>query len=118
MTDPWGYALYHQIDEFLSYLSTFTPNDITEKRISHWWVKVWRKEFNCSVKGLENFEVCEENMTLSWSVIDKLYDAFLPYVIEAVYAVAHAIHNIYFCTEPHGLLPVGNVLTLILLCNR
>ena len=44
-------------------------------------------------------------MTLSWSVIDKLYDAFLPYVIEAVYAVAHAIHNIYFCTEPHGLLP-------------
>lgn len=36
-----------------------------------------------------------------------MINAFLPYVIEAVYAVAHAIHNIYFCTEPHGLLPGG-----------
>ena len=46
-------------------------------------------------------------MSLSSSVVRKLYDTFLPYIIEAVYAVAQALHKIYFCTESQGLLPGG-----------
>lgn len=99
--------LYYPCKEFESYLTTFTPNDIVEKRISRWWDEIWRKEFNCSVTNSVEFDVCNENMTLFWSVIHKLYDTFLPYVIEVVYAVAHALHNIYFCAEPRGLLPRG-----------
>ena len=98
---------YHQSDDFKSYLSTFTPHHIVTKRISHWWDKVWRKEFNCSVYNPRDIDGCKENMTLSWSVVHKLYDTYLPYVIEAVYAVAHALHKIYFCVENHGLLPGG-----------
>lgn len=62
---------------------------------------------NCSVNQSKGLDICKENTTLSWRVIPKLYDTFLPYVIEAVYAVAHALHKLYFCVEPYGLLPGG-----------
>ncbi|KAJ7388598.1 hypothetical protein OS493_036826 [Desmophyllum pertusum] len=99
--------LYYRNKDFESYLTTFTPQDMIGKHISHWWNEVWIAEFNCSIIDTNAFSVCGENVTLSANVIHKLYDAFLPYVIEAVYAVAHALHMMYACTEPHGLLPGG-----------
>lgn len=99
--------LYYHSKEIKSYLKTFTPQDMIRKGISHWWEKVWTREFNCSIEQSKNFRVCGENATLTPDVVHKLYDTFLPYVIEAVYAVAHALHMMYFCKEPHGLLPGG-----------
>ena len=98
---------FYQSKDFESYLSTFAPKDVKEKRLSHWWEEVWRGELNCSVNQSKGWDICKENTTLSWRVISKLYDTFLPYVIEAVYAVAHALHKLYFCVEPYGLLPGG-----------
>ena len=99
--------LYHRSEEFETYLTTFVPQSMKRNRISHWWDKFWITEFNCSTMNSKDFSLCEENMTLSPNVIHKLYDTFLPYVIEAVYSVAHALHAMYSCTEPHGLLPGG-----------
>lgn len=96
---------YHHNEEFKSYLATITPKDMIRKRTSQWWEKVWTKEFNCSIKKSLELRACGENATLTQNVVQKLYDTFLPYVIEAVYAVAHALHMMYLCREPHGLLP-------------
>lgn len=99
--------LYYRSKEFETYLMTFVPKGMNNNRISHWWDKFWITEFNCSTINSKDFRVCEQNVTLSSNVIHKLYDTFLPYVIEAVYAVAHALHMMYSCAEPHGLLPGG-----------
>lgn len=79
------------------------------KRTSQWWEKVWTKEFNCSIKKSLELRACGENATLTQNVVQKLYDTFLPYVIEAVYAVAHALHMMYLCREPPWSTPRGEM---------
>lgn len=104
--------LYYSSKEIETYLTTFSPHTMNGNSISHWWDKLWITEFNCSTIKSKEFKVCEQNVTLSSNVIHKLYDTFLPYVIEAVYAVAHALHMMYSCEEPHGLLPGGRCPTM------
>ena len=56
---------FYQSKDFDSYLSTFAPKDVKEKRLSHWWEDVWRGELNCSVNQSKGLDICKENTTLS-----------------------------------------------------
>ncbi|KAL9974548.1 hypothetical protein ACROYT_G011596, partial [Oculina patagonica] len=49
---------------------------------------------------------CRENISLYKSV-KRLRSSFVPYLLDAVYAVAYAINEMYKCVEPNGLLPGG-----------
>ena len=81
---------YFRDHDFETFLKDLTPNE-TRKRGVPWWDEFWEMEFNCSA-GL-----CQENKTLSETAIRKLYDTYLPYVIDAVNATAHALHAMYEC---------------------
>lgn len=72
----------------------------TLKRNLSWWDEFWAQHCNRSLPE------CRENIS-SYQSIKKIRSSFVPYVLDAVYAVAHAIDRIYKCMEPYGLLPGG-----------
>ena len=73
------------------------------KRGVVWWEEFWRSQFNCSVTNSGNSEdaLCKANLT-SYHALTKIHTSFLPYLFDAVYALAHALDNIYRCSTMHG----------------
>lgn len=72
----------------------------TLKSNSSWWDEFWAH--HCHYKRSE----CRENISLYQSV-KRIRSSFVPYLLDAVYAVAYAIDKMYKCVEPNGLLPGG-----------
>ena len=62
-----------------------------------WWDEFWLQEFNCSIKDdpLQK-ATCPFNLT-STKVISKLTHSYIPYCMDAVYVVAHALDKLYRC---------------------
>lgn len=81
---------------FDDHLRTMT----TLKSNLSWWQEFWA--LHCSHK----LSKCKKNISL-YESIKKIRSSFVPYVLDAVYAVAHAIDKMYKCVEPNGLLPGG-----------
>lgn len=57
-----------------------------------WWREFWtmvQKERNCSVDCIDN-------------ALEMVYDDFVPYIIDAIHAAAHAINKITQCLRPDG----------------
>lgn len=91
------------------YLKNLTPK-ITNNRLNSndWFDFLWREEFNCSAKNnTPDYKQCPYDLTISNEVYFKLSDDFIPYQIDATYAIAHALDMIYKCREPFGLLAGG-----------
>ena len=69
-----------------------------------WWQELWEEEYDCATndnhRGLRK---CKFNQTLSQESIRKTSDTYVPYVIDAVYSVAHALHAMYECTNRHDV---------------
>ena len=65
-----------------------------------WWDEFWA--LHCNHKRSE----CRDNNSLYRSV-KRVQSSFVPYLLDAVYAVAYAIDKMYKCVEPNGLLPRG-----------
>lgn len=91
------------------YLRNLTPK-ITDNRLdsNDWFDFLWREEFNCSAKNnTPGYKQCPDDLTISNEVYFKMSDDFIPYQIDATYAIAHALDMIYKCREPLGLLAGG-----------
>lgn len=91
------------------YLKNLTPK-ITDNRLdsNDWFDFLWRQEFNCSANNnTPGYKQCPGDLTISNEVYLKMSDDFIPYQIDATYAIAHALDMIYRCKEPYGLLPGG-----------
>ena len=84
---------------FDNHLKQMTRKE-TLKRNLTWWDEFWAQQCNLSLPE------CQESVA-SYQSIKKIRSSFIPYVLDAVYAAAHAIDNIYKCVEPYGLLPEG-----------
>ena len=91
------------------YLKSLTPNVTKNRRNSNaWFDYLWREEFNCSANNsTPGYKLCASNLTISNEVYFKMSDDFIPYQIDATYAVAHALDMIYKCKEQFGLLAGG-----------
>ena len=65
-----------------------------------WWQEYWHnpKNKNTLSGSLEEY-FSDENPFIS--------SPYVSYTIDGVYAFAHALHNMYNCKEPHGLLEGG-----------
>ena len=85
--------------EFEEHLKMITPAKSIE-RGAHWWEEFWRLHFNCSATNSNEqsgVSLCETNLTLHYA-LQKIRGSFVSYIIDAVYAIAHALDNIYRCS--------------------
>ena len=62
-----------------------------------WWDEFWTNHLNCSKDALDCQAKVDER------AFAKLHNAFIPYLTDAVYALAHALDSLFKCTEPRGL---------------
>lgn len=87
---------------FEEHLKRITPAKSVERGMV-WWEELWRSQFNCSATKSNDseFEACETNLT-SFHAITKIRSSFISYLIDAVYALAHALDGIYNCSAAFG----------------
>ena len=94
----------YSVLEFEEHLKMITPAKSIE-RGAHWWEEFWRLHFNCSATNSNEqsgVALCEANLTLHHA-LQKIRGSFVSYTIDAVYAIAHALDNIYRCSRTiHG----------------
>ena len=58
-----------------------------------WFNEYWEEIFNCSLGGRNDVEDCNLDSQLLSRDKAGVQDGFVPFVIDAVYAFAHALHN-------------------------
>lgn len=93
---------------FESHLKTLTPN-ATRHLNNPWWEVMWRTHFNCSsqTNDRDGIRPCEKNRTIGDRIFSRMHNPFIPYLMDAVQAIAHALDDILKCKEPRGLLRNG-----------
>lgn len=93
------------VEDFVEYLmslnSTYQP--------VHWWENFWSSQFKCVFKlSNPSGKLCTEDLRISKTMYHShLHTSMSAYVINAVYAIAHALDAMRKCKEPHGLLDGG-----------
>ena len=94
---------------YKEHLKSLTPKITNRRRNSNsWFDLLWREEFNCSANNdTRGYKRCLNDLSITDEVYSKMSDDFIPYQIDAIYAVAHALDMIYKCKEPFGLLSNG-----------
>ena len=82
---------YLDNQEFEKFLLKESSRSYTKSVVS-WWKEFWQSEdqYNCSLIATRNGRSgCME------TVLCTVYDTYIPYVLDAVSAVANALHNMY-----------------------
>lgn len=90
---------------FEQHLKGITVKD-TRRAANPWWNEFWTNHLNCSGTPRSN-DACDDYINVDERAFSKLHNAFIPYLTDAVYALAHALDALFKCTEPQGLLPNG-----------
>lgn len=82
---------YLDNQEFEDFLLMKSSTSYT-KNVVPWWKEFWQSEdkYNCSLIATRN----ERNVCME-TVLRTVYDTYIPYVLDAVSAVANALHNMY-----------------------
>ena len=86
---------------FENFLIEKKPHLSERKRVP-WWEEFWRSQnkVNCSsTPGGKKRSGCQEML------IRIIYDTYIPYVVDAVYAVAHALHHMINCSVSKHTTP-------------
>lgn len=66
-----------------------------------WWGELWQREYGCSPRE------CPRDLNVRDNLVMKLTNDYVPFVIDAVFALAHALDAIMNCKYPNGLLEGG-----------
>lgn len=72
-------------------------------RSSPWWRVFWQREFDCTFNATPSGgkKRCSDDLKVNESIFqNSLYDIKTTYVINAVYAIAHALDAIFRCKSP------------------
>ena len=88
---------------FENYLKSRSPSN-TATESNPWWKELWKME-GCSVKNLSS-EPCK-SLKVGEKLFEEVHNPFVPYLTDAVYAIAEALDAAFKCKEPFGLLPYG-----------
>ena len=94
----------HQSADFDNYFLTLHPKNNTA---NPWFNEYWEEVFNCSLGGRTGVEDCDIDKQVLSRDGGYRQDTFVPPTIDAVYAFAHAIHNMQqdHCPSGRGLCP-------------
>ena len=86
---------------FKTYFTSLKPGN--RSRINPWFKEFWEKQFGCSLK--KNKTSCPKNANLA--SYNLRIDDKVPFVIDAVYTVAHGLDTMYkrLCPAQAGLCP-------------
>ena len=109
LTDPFFSTTHFAeiMDGSLGILPKAGINQLFQKHLSDQWEKNftrsalpwWEEYWNSTKKHLSRSSV--------GSFLAASHNPYISYTIDAVYVVAHALHKIFKCTEPNGLLDDG-----------
>lgn len=86
---------------FKTYFTSLKPGN--RSKINPWFNEFWEKQFGCNMK--KNKTSCPEDASLASR--NLRIDDKVPFVIDAVYAVAHGLDTMYkrLCPAQSGLCP-------------
>ena len=92
----------YQYPAFEDHLKTITPLKNIETG-AEWWEEFWKSQLNCSAKQSTDYSVaaCKLNMS-SDHAVSRIRNPFHSYLIDAVFALAHALDVIYNCSALQG----------------
>ena len=95
-------------EAFESHLMGLTPDE-TRRSDNPWWEEMWRTHFNCSseVNNNDGMTPCGANVAIGARSYNQLHNAFVPFLTDAVLAIAYALDGIYKCEEPNSRLKDG-----------
>ncbi|KXJ23722.1 Extracellular calcium-sensing receptor [Exaiptasia diaphana] len=85
-------------EPFRKHILRFTPKTSIG---NPWWEELWKEEFGCQPKD------CARDVRVKGDFLMKLCNDYIPFVVDAVYALAHALDAIEKCKYPQGLLKGG-----------
>ena len=89
----------HRDDDFDKHLKSLTARKSLEIG-GDWWDQLWINEYKCSANpNSSHGKTCPENLTITENTLQKMHDGFVPYHIDAISAVAHALGDIYRCGQ-------------------
>lgn len=93
--------IYQEYDEYRDYMETITPAKINT---SQPWKAFWEHEFNCSFDIVNSSSSCKayNNQTMSLKTLNSMYNAFGSKIVDAVYAIAYALHEVDRCTRSNS----------------
>ncbi|KAL9954461.1 hypothetical protein ACROYT_G042002 [Oculina patagonica] len=77
-------------EKFLKHLTSLTQNK-TRFGKNPWWAEYWEQFRNCSVDIISETDPKCIDVPLSRNEADKLFEPYLAYLIDAVYAAAYAL---------------------------
>ncbi|KAK7479919.1 hypothetical protein BaRGS_00028827, partial [Batillaria attramentaria] len=86
------------IEEFDDYFLNLTLNN---NRRNPWFPEFWEATFNCSVHGKGPLKKCTGNESLR-SVVGYKQEGLVQFVIDSVFALAHAVHDMLSAHCPNG----------------
>ncbi|XP_078383324.1 extracellular calcium-sensing receptor-like [Oculina patagonica] len=69
---------------FKEHMTELLTNESNKQIVPEWWSEVRALTRNCSANSSQHNKLCIQ------SLVDDMYSSFIPYVIDAVYSVAHA----------------------------
>ena len=89
-------------DEFDDYFQSLHPSNYSA---NPWFVEYWESIFNCSLSGEQGLSKCDCSNQFISHETGYRQNGFVPFSIDAVYAFAHAIHNLQqkLCHGHRGL---------------
>ena len=97
---------YRRDEKFEKHLASLTPNKTRFGR-NPWWADYWEQFRNCSVQTVDETNLKCFDVPLSRNEAKELFDPYLVYLIDALYAAAYALDRSIRCRESEEKLPGG-----------
>ena len=93
-------------EAFFKHLTSLTPK-ITRSERNPWWKEFWKNIRNCSVDIAKETNPKCLDVPLSRQEADRLFDPYLVYLTDALFAAAYALDKMFKCVDTKGLLQGG-----------